>query len=387
MKKNRIRKLVLIVFCLVTVALSTCRVFGAVYRKTTANVNLRSKAGSTAASTIVATIPKGKTVTVVGKSTKYDDWYYVSYGSKQGFVQSSYLVKLDADDENDDNDDDDDDDDDSTTTTTMKTTVNLNLRSSGKIASDNIITVLAKGTKVTVLGETSNNWVKVRTSSGRTGYVSAGYLTSVSSSTSATYQTTAVALNMRRTRKVTSGNVILVIPADKKVQILNSIGNWYKVRYNGTTGYVKSGYFKNETSTSTVTEKVAANLNFRSSAKISSSNIITVIPKGRTVKVIREVSGNWFYVQYGSRKGYVKGGYFDSDGSGTSSSSSSSSSSSKKTTANLRLRSSKSTSSSSNIMDVIPKGAKVKIRATYTSGWAKVTYNGQTGYVVRSYLS
>ena len=250
--------------------------------------------------------------------------------------------------------DGDDGEDDSSETVTATVAVNLNFRRSAKISSSNIIRVLPKGTKVTVVSETSANWVKIRTSDGTTGYVYAGYFTSTtSSSSSAVYQTTATALNLRRTAKVANGNVITVIPANKKVRILSATGNWYRVQYSSYTGYVKSGYFKNETKTASVTETVRVNLNLRSSAKIKSGNIKLTIPKGKKVTVLKEVSGNWLYVKYGSTKGYVKAGYFTSD------SSTSTSSSSRKTTANVRIRSSRSTSSSSNILDVIPRGSSV----------------------------
>ena len=377
MRKKTIKKMVLTLLFVMMLAMSATCAHAAIYRKTTVKVNLRSKAGSTDASTIITTIAKGKTVELVGKSTKYPTWYYINYNGKKGFVQSQYLTTISSDDE----EDGDDGEDDSSETVTATVAVNLNFRRSAKISSSNIIRVLPKGTKVTVVSETSANWVKIRTSDGTTGYVYAGYFTSTtSSSSSAVYQTTATALNLRRTAKVANGNVITVIPANKKVRILSATGNWYRVQYSSYTGYVKSGYFKNETKTASVTETVRVNLNLRSSAKIKSGNIKLTIPKGKKVTVLKEVSGNWLYVKYGSTKGYVKAGYFTSD------SSTSTSSSSRKTTANVRIRSSRSTSSSSNILDVIPRGSSVKVKKTY-DGWYKVSYNGITGYVSSDYVS
>ena len=189
---------------------------------------------------------------------------------------------------------------------------------------------------------------------------------------------------MRSSAKVKNGNIILTVPAGKKVKVLGSTGNWYQVSYNGRTGYMKSGYFKDEsTSSSYVTEKTSVNLRMRSSKSTSSSsNIITTIPKGTTIKVYQESNG-WYYVAYGSRKGYVKSGYFVSD---SSSPSVSSSETSGRTTANVRLRSSRSTSSSSNIILVIPKGRTVTILSE-SGSWYKVRYNGQTGYVSSDYVS
>ena len=371
------RKFIVLIFtCMIFMLFASVNVSAAIYRKTSASVNLRSKAGTTSSSTVIATIPKGTKVQLVGKSTKYANWFYVDYNGKTGFVDGTYLIK---------------------TTDTIKDetesggnkytlSVNLNLRSSAQITSSNIITVLSKGSKVTVISK-KGNWYYVETPSGTKGYVASGYFTttpsSSSSSSSGTNKTTTVAVNLRSSAKVADGNIILTVPAGRTVRVLGTSGNWYKVSYNGRTGYMKSGYFKDEsTSSSYVTEKVSVNLRLRSSTSTASSaNFIMSIPKGATVKVYKEVSGGWYYVAYGNKKGYVKAGYFVSD-----SSSSSSSGSSGRTTANLRLRSSGSTNSSSNIITVIPEGKKITILGSY-SGWYKVKYNGQTGYVSSDYVS
>ena len=190
-----------------------------------------------------------------------------------------------------------------------------------------------------------------------------------------------------------NGNIILTVPKNKKVQILGTSGNWYRVKYGSKTGYMKSGFFKNETSTSTVTEKVKVNLRLRSSRSTSStSNVIDVIPKGSKVTLMKEYKDNWYQVRYDGQVGYVKGGYFATDSGTTtaadsgSTSSSSSSSWSMKTTANLRLRASRSTSSTSNVMDVIPKNTKVTVLNEY-DGWYKVKFDGQTGYCDADYLT
>ena len=374
MNRHTIRKILMLLACIVTIALSGMSASAAVYRTTTAKINLRSSAGSSSSSTVIGTIPKGATIQLIGKSTKYSNWFYVEYNGKQGFVEGTYLTSGSSSSE----------EGSSSGSSVRYTTVNLHLRSSAKITSSNIITTLAKGTKVTVIGKSGDNWYYVETSSGRKGYVAAGYLsTSSSGSSSGTNKITAVAVNLRSSAKVTDGNIILTVPAGRTVTVLSSSGNWYKVRYNGKTGYMKSVYFTDETSSSSyVTEKTSANLRLRSSTSTSSSsNIITTIPKGASVKVYKEVSGGWYYVAYGSRKGYVKAGYFASD-----SATSSSSGSSGRTTANVRLRSSRSTSSSGNIILVIPSGRTVTILGE-SGGWYKVRYNGQTGYVSSDYIS
>ena len=59
------------------------------YYKTTANLNMRKSANTKAAK--ILTIPKGKQVTYISKS---GSWFKVKYGTKTGYVSSSYLKKV-----------------------------------------------------------------------------------------------------------------------------------------------------------------------------------------------------------------------------------------------------------------------------------------------------
>ena len=50
-------------------------------------------------------------------------------------------------------------------------------------------------------------------------------------------------VRLRSSRSTSSSsNIILVIPSGRTVTILGESGSWYKVRYNGQTGYVSSDY-------------------------------------------------------------------------------------------------------------------------------------------------
>ncbi|MDO5701874.1 MAG: SH3 domain-containing protein, partial [Lachnospiraceae bacterium] len=117
-KQSLLLALVLTIMIITAVPVSA-----AVYRKTTQNTNLYSKAGSTAESNIIGTIPKGVTVTLVGQSTKYSNWFYIEYDGKTGFVQGTYLTKI-------------------TDETTKYMVVTLALRSSKKITDTNVITLI-----------------------------------------------------------------------------------------------------------------------------------------------------------------------------------------------------------------------------------------------------
>ena len=113
-----------------------------------------------------------------------------------------------------------------------------------------------------------------------------------------------------------------------------------------------------------------ANLNLRSGPGTSYS-IIAVIPKGTQVNVI-SISGNWAKLTYAGKQGYASISYLTKVASDKM-----------VTTANLNMRTGPSTSYS--IIRVIPNGAQVTVLST-SSGWARVTYGGSTGYASLSYL-
>ena len=86
-------------------------------------------------------------------------------------------------------------------------------------------------------------------------------------------------------------------------------GTWWKISYNGRTGYVASEYTK-------VPGKVNANggLRMRSSTSTSSS-ILTTIPNGASVTIVARASNSWYKVSYGGKTGYSSSSYITLGGS------------------------------------------------------------------------
>ncbi|MDO5701875.1 MAG: SH3 domain-containing protein, partial [Lachnospiraceae bacterium] len=163
-----------------------------------------------------------------------------------------------------------------------------------------------------------------------------------------------------------------------EVTLKSTSGNWCAVSYKGKSGYVKKGYFTSDTTETYVLEKTAYNVKIRSSRSTTADNIVTIVSKGNTVHVYKEMTGGWYYVTYGSYKGFMKAGYFESDKTSTTPSTT------KTTTANVNMRT--GASKSYSVITVIPSGTKVTVLST-SNGWSKVTYNGNTGYVSSQYLA
>ena len=106
------------------------------------------------------------------------------------------------------------------------TLANLNLREE-KSTSSNIITTIPKDTKVEVIFE-DENWIKVKYNELE-GYAYKYYL----SKSKHTWRN----LNLRKD-KSTESEIITVIPKGDRVEVLQTNGDWNKVIYNDSPGYV-----------------------------------------------------------------------------------------------------------------------------------------------------
>lgn len=189
-----------------------------------------------------------------------------------------------------------------------KVTANkLNVRKKATTSSD-VMTTVSKNSYVDITGLSGNGkWYKI-TISGKTGYVSANYIT-------VTVKTTA-ALNLRKSA-TTKSKSFGCIKKGTKVKILGykktSGTVWYKVTYNSNTGYICSKYttsVKSSVSSSSSSTKTSAsssakvqtysttskvvtisknNVNLRSKAS-TNSKVVTTLPKG-TVLTIKNATG------------------------------------------------------------------------------------------------
>lgn len=118
-----------------------------------------------------------------------------------------------------------------------------------------ILTKLAKGTYVTLL-EKSGSWWRVECGSGQYGYVSAGYIGTVSGAYTA--DVTAYYLNVRAGAG-TAYSIKNVLENGDTVIVLSSSGSWCKILYNGTqTGYVSAKYLSSASTSSAMTWPVPA---------------------------------------------------------------------------------------------------------------------------------
>jgi len=131
----------------------------------------------------------------------------------------------------------------------------VNIRKSAS-ASATVISTVQKGATVYVIS-TSGDWWKVRLTNGTIGYASKQYVSSGSTTSSATISeatsngivTVSGSLNLR-SKASTTASIVATLKDGTKVTILSESNGWYNIKItNGTQGYVKTSYIKKSTVT------------------------------------------------------------------------------------------------------------------------------------------
>ena len=325
--------------------------------KTTASMNIRSDASTTAAVTGSLTANTTFTAVAVKTGTSVNgntNWYKVS---GKGWVSGAYLTEVNSGSTSGNAND-------NTVNTginqKMKTTATLNIRSTAS-TSGSIVGSLSQGSTVTATavktGTSVNGNTKWYYVSGK-GWVSGAYLTEVNSGSTLgntndnTANTginqkmkTTATLNIRSTAS-TSGSIVgslsqgstVTATAVKTGTSVNGNTKWY---YVSGKGWVSGAYLTSDSSSSSNTSntgdsinqkmKTTATLNIRSTASTSGS-IVGSLSQGSTVTATAvkngtSVNGNnkWYYV---SGKGWVSGAYLTKTATNASSSNSSANNSS-----------------------------------------------------------
>ena len=175
-----------------------------------------------------------------------------------------------------------------------------------------VITTLSKGTTVAVLNN-SSSWYKVSVN-GKEGYVSGEYLTGTTATNVALGTGTvkcSSSVNFRSAPN-TSSTSYGELKNGTKVNVVGVSSGWYKVTYNGKTGYIHPDYITlasssagtaiapSNTVTSTTgtagTVKCSSSVNLRSEANTSSS-ILAELKNGTAVTVVSTANG-WCKVTY-----------------------------------------------------------------------------------------
>ncbi len=272
-------------------------------------------------------------------------------------------------------------------------------------------------------------WYKM-TYGSRTGYVSSKYVTldqSFDSDSEKLNGTVNDGPLRVRSGPGTNYGILGTYSKGKTVTIVGKTKNtagswWYKINYNGKTGYLYSGYVTATAVESASTSSEAVNLTGTvndgplrvRSGPGTNYGILGTYSKGKTVTIVAKETNSagslWYKISYNGKAGYLYSQYVtvketatstdteaktDSQSSSSSSSSSSASTQTQTTltgTVNdgpLRIRSGPGTNY--KILGQYSKGKTVTIEGKETNSagnlWYKITYNGKTGYLYSQYVT
>ncbi|QTL49763.1 SH3 domain-containing protein [Priestia aryabhattai] len=263
------------------------------YKVTASKLNVRSGAGTTYG--IIGSVVKDQTLSVVSKS---GSWYKINYNGRTGYVSSDYVQASGTTPS-------------AESTTYIVTASTLNVRS-GAGTNYAAIGSMTKGQKLSVVSK-SGDWYKINYS-GRTGYVSSDYVqasgTATSPAESTTYIVMASTLNVRSGAGTNYASIGSVTKG-QTLSVVSKSGSWYKINYNGRTGYVSSDHVQASGTTpsaeSTTYIVTASTLNVRSGAGTNYASIGSVT-KGQKLSVVSK-SGSWYKINYNGGTGYVSSDY------------------------------------------------------------------------------
>ncbi|RST72472.1 mannosyl-glycoprotein endo-beta-N-acetylglucosamidase, partial [Siminovitchia acidinfaciens] len=280
----------------------------------------------------------------------------------------------------------------------------LNVRSSAS-SSGKIVGKLSSGTAVSVESE-SKGWAKVRVN-GMTGYVSTDFLSSGAQSskppTEAPVKTTTKYVNVKagsilnmRSTASTSGSIVDRLTRGTAVEVESESKGWAKVKVNGKTGYVSSEFLSADNEGSQAVQPktkyiVSLSMSGVSMHKEPSTNSSTMVnvAAGVAVQVYSEENG-WAKVSVYGSEGYIQSKFLSETKPDTKPEEKPEDPTDQiryvtvSPGSNLNMRSEPSTNAA--IITKLASGTAVKYHSE-ANGWARVTANGQTGYVSTQYLS
>ena len=358
---------------------------------TTSALNLRASASTSAQ--ILQVMPRGAKVVVESTS---DGWSKVIYNGTEGYASAEFLTAAEAVS--------------SSFGTGTITGSDVRMRS-GASTSSSIIGTYGKGTQMTVTG-VNGNWYAV-SYNGKTGYVSSDYMSLSNSAAAGNTAANTTANNTSNENSNVSGKTGSIIGTSVrmrsgagtnyeilgtysngvKLTVLGSENGWYKVSYNGKTGYIKADYVRVAPDNATAsTDGVITGSDVRLRLGPSTSySIVGTYPKGTAVK-ISGTSGNWYEVSINGAYGYMSKDYVSAktEAKPAESSNQTIPNPSESMSAigiisgsSVRMRGGPGTNYA--IVGYFGTGSKVDITGK-TGNWYAVTYNGQKGYVSSDYI-
>ncbi|NWK71589.1 SH3 domain-containing protein [Bacillus paramycoides] len=294
--------------------------------KVTADV-LRVRTGPSTSSSVSGRVYEGQTLNVIGQE---NGWVKIKHNGQVGYVSSQFVsgASSNTGSTNSNNNE--------ATVQPASGNYTVNVSSlrvrTGPSTSHPTVGSVKQGQVVQVVGEVQD-WFKINYA-GQTAYLSKDYVTkggsnenvtqgnnqgqnnNVTVQTGGTYVVNATSLRVR-TGPATYHSVIGGVLNGTTLNVIGSEGSWFKVNYQGKTGYVSSEFMKFVKGGTATPEQPkqpeqgaigdyyinASALNVRS-GEGTNYRIIGALPQGQKVQVISENYG-WSKINYNGQTGYI----------------------------------------------------------------------------------
>lgn len=311
--------------------------------------SLRVRTGPSTSHDVIGDLSRGDVVQVVGE---LQNWYKISYKGQTAYVSKDYVSHGQ----------------DQTALQSLQTVdpngnyivdvPSLRIRTGAAIYHP-VIGGVTQGEALKVTG-IENGWYKIDRG-GKTGYVSAQYVKFVPNTTD--YYVTADGLNIRSGAGA-QYDIQNTITRGDKVQVSGEDNGWFKVTFNGQTGYINKKYVSQAgveaaKSTSKADTQVQAKSDTKASEQTKADSTPAPQAKAEQPAVQQPASNEQAQPAAQDQDYYVK-------------------------TSSLNVRSGAGTQF--DAIGSVSYGDKVKVTGE-ENGWLKVSYNGQTGYIGKSFVS
>ncbi|PEX48316.1 peptidase M24 [Bacillus cereus] len=365
---------------------------------------LHVRAGSSTSHDIISRVYNGQTLNVIGEE---NGWFKINHNGKTGYVSGEFVSK-----------------------NGKKTNNNVSTGGNNKVTADVLRVRTAPNTSSSVSGRVyegqtlnvigqENGWVKIN-HNGKVGYVSGEFVSGVSSNAgssnnntnntvkpaSGNYTVNVSSLRVR-TGPSTSHTTIGSVKKGQVVQVVGEVQDWFKINYAGQTAYLSKDYVtkggsnenttqgNNQEQNNNVTVQTggtyvvnATSLRVRTGPATYHS-VIGGVLNGTKLNVVGS-EGSWFKVNYQGKTGYVSSEFVKFVKGGTTTPEQPEQPNQGAigdyyiNASALNVRSGEGTNY--RIIGALPQGQKVQV-ISENSGWSKINYNGQTGYIGTRFLS
>ncbi len=197
------------------------------------------------------------------------------------------------------------------------------------------------------------------------------------------YRIATTNVNVRTGPNSTKYPAIGYLVKGELVSFVSQSGDWTKIAFKGTTGYVFSKYLMNPLSQTPKYYRSATEpVNVRTGPDSGKYPIIGSLKKGEAVQYLGD-SGNWAMVLYKGDIGFVYSSYLTRPTTGGGDDPAPAPNQYRVATTNVNVRTGPSTNYSA--IGYLSKGEMVQYLGA-SGDWSKVLYKGKVGFVYSQYL-